>query len=71
MRFALSFIGIVLLAGCASAPKAFSLVKWQDERGDRGTAVQQRDLAWYIESVETRRSLVEHCMHERGWILAK
>jgi hypothetical protein len=59
------------LAACASLPESFSQLTWQDQRGDRGVQVQQRDLAWCLESVETRRSLLAPCMTERGWALAK
>lgn len=59
------------LAACASLPESFSPLTWQDQRGDRGVQVQQRDLAWCLESVETRRSLLAPCMAERGWTMTK
>jgi hypothetical protein len=59
------------LAACANLPESFSQLTWQDQRGDRGAQVKQRDLTWCLESVETRRSLLASCMTERGWVLAK
>jgi hypothetical protein len=64
-------IVIILLTACASMPESFSQLKWQDQRGDRGQQVLQRDFLWCAEAVETRRSLAEQCMNERGWALAK
>ena len=61
----------LLIAACTSLPDSFSQLKWQDLRGDRGGQVMQRDMAWCLESIETRRSLHEQCMNERGWTLAK
>ncbi len=61
----------LLLAACTSLPESVSQLKWQDMRGDRGGQVIQRDLAWCSEAIETRRSLLETCMTERGWVLAK
>ena len=61
----------LLLTACASLPESFSELKWQDLRGDRGLQVMRRDFAWCSDAVETRRSLHEQCMIERGWALAK
>jgi starvation-inducible outer membrane lipoprotein len=61
----------LLLTACASVPESFSSLTWQDQRGDRGQQVRQRDLAWCLDAVETRRSLHEQCMIERGWALIK
>jgi starvation-inducible outer membrane lipoprotein len=61
----------LLIAACSSVPESFSQLKWQDQRGDRGLQVMQRDMAWCLDAIETRRSLQEQCMHERGWMLAK
>jgi hypothetical protein len=71
LRKALFISLITLLHACANLPESFVPLKWQDQRGDRGVQVMQRDLAWCIESVETRRSLLEACMSERGWVMAK
>ncbi|TAG25779.1 MAG: hypothetical protein EAZ37_11750 [Burkholderiales bacterium] len=70
MRIALP-IALTLLTACASMPESFSQLKWQDQRGDRGWQVMQRDFIWCAEAIETRRSLAEQCMSERGWALAK
>ena len=65
--FALS----TLLLACASVPESFASLTWQDQRGDRGHPVMERDLAWCIDAVETRRSLLNTCMAERGWVAAQ
>lgn len=62
-------IAPVFLSACTSLHESFSQITWQDQRGDRGNQVMQRDLAWCLELIETRRSLLEACMHERGWSL--
>lgn len=64
-------IALSLLTACVSMPESFSQLKWQDQRGDRGLQVMQRDFVWCADAVETRRSLQEQCMSERGWALAK
>lgn len=60
-----------LLTACTSLPESFSELKWQDQRGDRGLQVMKRDFTWCSYAIETRRSLHEQCMRERGWALAK
>ncbi len=61
----------LVIAACASLPDSLSQLKLQDQRGDRGAQVMHRDMAWCIDAIETRRSLHEQCMNERGWVLAK
>jgi uncharacterized lipoprotein YmbA len=68
MRHLTVLLIATLLAACASAPESLFQLRWQDQRGDRGAQVLQRDLAWCAESVETRRSLLQACIAERGWI---
>ncbi len=67
------FLGTLalFLTGCASLHESFSELKWQDLRGDRGLQVMNRDVAWCSNAIETRRSLHEQCMIERGWTLAQ
>jgi starvation-inducible outer membrane lipoprotein len=72
MKFLALFIALAgLLGACASVPESLAALTWQDQRGDRGQQVKQRDLVWCLAAVETRRSLQEQCMSERGWVLAK
>jgi starvation-inducible outer membrane lipoprotein len=71
MRTSFFTLLTMLLTACSSLPESFSSLKWQDLRGDRGSQVMQRDFAWCSDAVETRRSLHEQCMSERGWVLAK
>lgn len=71
MRTSLLPAMALLLTACSSVPESFSSLTWQDQRGDRGQQVKQRDLAWCLDAVETRRSLQEQCMSERGWALVK
>ncbi len=71
MRTTLVILSVLLLAACTSLPESFSPLKWQDLRGDRGSQVMQRDFSWCSNAIETRRSLHEQCMNERGWVLAK
>jgi len=59
------------LAACTSLTNSFSQLTWQDQRGDRGVQVKQRDLTWCLESIETRHSLLASCMAERGWAQEK
>ncbi len=61
----------LMLMACTSMPESFSQLKWEDLRGDRGSQVMQRDFVWCADAIETRRSLLELCMNERGWALAK
>lgn len=61
----------LLFTACASLPELFSELKWQDLRGDRGLQAMRRDFAWCSDAIESRRSLHEQCMIERGWALAK
>ena len=61
----------LFFTACVSLPESFAEIKWQDLRGDRGQQVMKRDFAWCSDAVETRRSLHEQCMIERGWALAK
>jgi hypothetical protein len=70
MRISVLMAFSCVLMACAGLPESMSQLSWQDQRGDRGTQVKQRDLAWCVASVETRRSLLESCMNERGWIAA-
>jgi hypothetical protein len=62
---------ILLITACTSIPESLSQLTWQDLRGDRGGQVMQRDMAWCLDAIETRRSLHEQCMNERGWAAAK
>ncbi len=61
----------LVLTACTGLPESFTEIKWQDLRGDRGLQVMKRDFAWCSVAVETRRSLHEQCMIERGWASAK
>ncbi len=61
----------LFLTACASLHESFAEIKWQDLRGDRGQQVMKRDFTWCSDAVETRRSLHEQCMIERGWALSK
>lgn len=65
------FVFILLITACAGLPESFSELKWQDLRGDRGLQVTKRDFARCSEAIETRRSLHEQCMSERGWVFVK
>ncbi len=71
LRTALLLTFSLWLAACSSLPESFSQLNWQDLRGDRAQQVMQRDLAWCLYAIETRRSLAEQCMNERGWTLNK
>jgi hypothetical protein len=71
IRYTLITALSIVLAACANMPESFSQLKWQDLRGDRGGQVMQRDMAWCLDAIETRRSMHEQCMNERGWVLAK
>lgn len=61
----------MLLNACTSMPQSYSQISWQDLRGERGLQVMKRDFTYCSDAIETRRSLHELCMSERGWALAK
>lgn len=71
MRTSLLPVMALLLTACSNMPEPYSSLTWQDQRGDRGQQVRQRDASWCLKAIETRRSLQEQCMSERGWVLAK
>jgi hypothetical protein len=71
MRYTLLTALSVALVACASIPESFSQLKWEDKRGNRGGQVMQRDMVWCLDAIETRRSLQESCMNERGWVQLK
>ncbi len=58
---------VALLVACTHLPPSFESLQWADQRGDRGPQVMQRDLAWCMQAIESRRSLLASCMAERGW----
>ncbi len=58
------------LGACANVAPTMDSMAWKDLRGDRGGTVSRRDLSDCVEAAESRRSLVETCMRERGWVHA-
>ncbi|MFM7332565.1 MAG: hypothetical protein ACKO1L_13070 [Brachymonas sp.] len=71
MRHLIFIFAALLTTACSSIPESLGGLRWKDNRGDRGVQVSQRDLAWCVEAVETRRSLLATCMTERGWTQAQ
>lgn len=60
------FVTAVLTA-CTSSPH-IGHEAYEDAWGDRGPQVHARDVAWCAEAVESRRSLMNGCMRQRGWV---
>jgi hypothetical protein len=55
------------LGACTAAPHV-DHVNYDDAWGDRGAQVFARDTDWCIQAVESRRSLLAGCLHQRGWV---
>jgi hypothetical protein len=67
LRFSPVLLILALLSACSQLPPSMESLQWADQRGDRGSLVMQRDMAWCMQAIESRRSLLASCMAERGW----
>lgn len=67
LKACLCVLACPVWVACTVAPH-ISQAAFDDAWGDRGAQVYARDVAWCVSAAESRRSLVEGCLRNRGWI---